>query len=40
MGRDGQLTRRKILDATQDLILEKGFAGTTIDLILGENGNH
>ena len=34
MPRDGSKTRRRILDETRLLVLENGFAGTTIDQIL------
>ena len=38
MGRDGTLTRSRILDETKQLVLEYGFAGTTIDQILDRSG--
>jgi TetR/AcrR family transcriptional regulator, transcriptional repressor for nem operon len=36
VARDGTATRERILDATQSLVLERGFAGTSIDAILDE----
>ena len=36
MPRDGSATRDRILDATQRLILARGFAGTSVDAILAE----
>lgn len=39
MGRTGgAATKEKILDATEQLILEKGFAGATVDLVLEKTG--
>jgi TetR/AcrR family transcriptional repressor of nem operon len=38
MARDGQATRTRILDATQALVLEHGFAATSIDQILAAVG--
>ncbi len=38
MPRDGSKTRRRILDETTQLVLENGFAGTTIDQILERSG--
>lgn len=34
MPRDGNLTRTRIMDAAQDLILEQGFAATSVDRVL------
>lgn len=34
MPRDGTATRKRILDAAQALILERGYAGTTVDNVL------
>ena len=36
MARDGTATRERILDAAQRIVLERGFAGTSIDAVLGE----
>ena len=36
MARDGTATRERILDAAQGLVLERGFAGTSIDAVLDE----
>jgi TetR/AcrR family transcriptional repressor of nem operon len=36
MPRDGSATRDRILDAAQRLVLERGFAGTSVDAILAE----
>jgi len=38
MRKDGTATRAKILDAAQDLILKRGYSGTTIDTVLGATG--
>jgi TetR/AcrR family transcriptional regulator, transcriptional repressor for nem operon len=38
MPKDGTATREKILDAAQALILDRGYAGTTVDHVLGEVG--
>lgn len=38
MPKDGRVTREKILDAAQALILERGYAGTTVDSVLAEVG--
>jgi len=38
MPRDGAATRKRILDAAQTLILERGYAGTTVDNVLGAVG--
>ena len=38
MPRDGSATRTAIMDAAEELILERGFAGTTIDDILEVTG--
>lgn len=38
MGRDGKPTRAKILSESQSLVLQNGFAGTTIDQILEKTG--
>src|SRR5687768_1729645 len=35
MPRDGTATRERILDAAQGLVLERGFAGTSVDAVLG-----
>ena len=34
MARDGTATRERILDAAQQIVLERGFAGTSIDAVL------
>jgi TetR/AcrR family transcriptional repressor of nem operon len=36
MPRDGTATRERILDAAQHIVLERGFAGTSIDAVLAE----
>ena len=36
MPRDGSATRTRILEAAQRLVLERGFAGTSVDAVLGE----
>ena len=36
MPRDGTATRDRILDAAQQLVLEHGFAGTSVDAVLAE----
>ena len=36
MPRSGEATRRNILDAAQGLILQHGFAGASIDRIIGD----
>ena len=38
MPRDGRATREAILDAAQALILESGFAATTVDAVIGRAG--
>lgn len=38
MGRDGTPTRNKILNASRALVLENGYAGTTVDMILDKTG--
>ena len=38
MPRDGAATRQRILDAAQALILERGFAGTTVDSVIAALG--
>lgn len=38
MPKDGTVTREKILDAAQALILDRGYAGMTVDNVLGEVG--
>ncbi len=38
MPKDGTATREKILDAAQRLILDRGYAGMTVDSVLGEVG--
>jgi TetR/AcrR family transcriptional repressor of nem operon len=34
MPRDGRVTRERILDAAQHLVLQRGFAGTSVDAVL------
>ena len=36
MPRDGAATRERILEAAQRLVLERGFAGTSVDAVLAE----
>jgi TetR/AcrR family transcriptional repressor of nem operon len=36
MPRDGKATRERILDAAQRLVLERGFAATSVDAVLAE----
>jgi TetR/AcrR family transcriptional repressor of nem operon len=36
MPRDGAATRERILDAGQRIVLERGFAGTSVDAVLAE----
>ena len=36
MARDGTATRIRLLDAAQGLVLERGFAGTSVDDVLSE----
>lgn len=38
MPREGEATRTKLLDAAQDLILESGFAGTSVDRVIEKAG--
>jgi TetR/AcrR family transcriptional repressor of nem operon len=38
MARDGTATRTRILDAAQRLVLEKGFAGTSVDELIAAAG--
>jgi TetR/AcrR family transcriptional repressor of nem operon len=38
MTRDGSATRSKILDAAQELMLDQGFAGTSVDDVIGAAG--
>ena len=38
MGLKGEQTRHKILAVAEDLILKRGYSGTSIDLIIGESG--
>lgn len=38
MPRDGSATRQRILDAAHDLVLDKGYAATSIDEILAASG--
>jgi TetR/AcrR family transcriptional repressor of nem operon len=38
MPKDGTITREKILDAAQSLILKRGYAGTTVDNVLEQVG--
>ncbi len=38
MSRDGKATRERILDATHELVMCKGYAATSIDDILGRTG--
>lgn len=39
MARDGTATRIRLLDAAQGLVLERGFAGTSLDDVLSEAGS-
>jgi TetR/AcrR family transcriptional repressor of nem operon len=36
--RDGTATRTRILDATEELVLEQGFAGTSVDAVIASAG--
>ena len=36
MPRDGTATRKRILDAAQDIVLDRGFAATSVDAVLAE----
>ena len=36
MARDGTATRTRILDAAQELVLERGFAGTSVDEVIAK----
>lgn len=38
MPRDGKLTRKRILDATQELVIAQGFAGTSVDEVIAAAG--
>jgi TetR/AcrR family transcriptional repressor of nem operon len=38
MPRDGKATRSRILDAAQDIVLERGFAATSVDAVLADAG--
>jgi len=38
MPRDGEVTRSKLLDAAQELILDSGFAGTSVDRLIEKAG--
>ena len=38
MPRDGSATKQRILDAAHDLILQQGYAATSLDQILGASG--
>jgi TetR/AcrR family transcriptional repressor of nem operon len=38
MSRDGSATRTRILDAAQELVLEQGFGGTSVDAVIGAAG--
>jgi TetR/AcrR family transcriptional repressor of nem operon len=38
MPKDGEVTRNKLLDAAQELILESGFAGTSVDRLIEKAG--
>lgn len=38
MARDGELTRTRILDAASTLVVERGFAATTVDAVLEAAG--
>lgn len=38
MPRDGKPTRNKILDHSKDLVLERGFSGVSIDMIIERSG--
>lgn len=39
MARDGSATRLRLLDAAQELVLERGFAGTSVDDVLAGAGS-
>ena len=39
MARDGTATRTRLLDAAQDLVLERGLAGTSVDDVLSAAGS-
>jgi TetR/AcrR family transcriptional repressor of nem operon len=38
MPREGEVTRTKLLDAAEELILESGFAGTSVDRVIEKAG--
>lgn len=38
MARDGSITRERLLDATERLVLRQGFAATTVEAVAGEAG--
>src|SRR5687767_6656232 len=38
MPRDGTATRERLLDSAQRLVLERGFAATSVDAVLAEAG--
>lgn len=38
MPKEGDVTRKKLLDAAQELILEAGFAGTSVDKVIEKAG--
>jgi TetR/AcrR family transcriptional regulator, transcriptional repressor for nem operon len=38
MPKDGEVTRTKLLDAAQELILQSGFAGTSVDRVIEKAG--
>jgi TetR/AcrR family transcriptional regulator, transcriptional repressor for nem operon len=38
MTRDGSATRTRILDAAQELVLDQGFAGTSVDEVIAASG--
>jgi TetR/AcrR family transcriptional repressor of nem operon len=38
MPRDGRATRERLLEAAHGLVMEQGFAGTTVDAVLAEAG--
>lgn len=39
MPRDGSATRSRLLDAAQGIVLERGFAGTSVDDVLAQAGS-
>ncbi len=38
MPRDGKITRNRILESAERMVLQRGFAGTSIELLIGELG--